>query len=61
MHCGRSILIEKVVMTANVTLLFDEKEEEESRKKRQAAADSLHGIWADLPANRLKSLMKKTY
>jgi len=29
--------------------------------KRKAAADSLHGIWSDLPSHVVKTLMEKTY
>ena len=30
-------------------------------KARQTAADSLHGIWANLPKKAIKELMKKSY
>ena len=31
------------------------------KKKRKDAAESLYGIWADLPKRVLKELMKKSY
>jgi hypothetical protein len=34
---------------------------EKQKAKRQKAADSLRGIWANLPKAVLKELMKKTY
>jgi len=34
---------------------------EAEKKKRKAAADSLCGIWADLPKRVKNELMKKSY